>query len=301
MIKSVWVLGALFATLAAIFNATVGVISVNLFQNGLDPQTIAFLKCLIALVILLSYTLIFQRDRLKETIIHQWKGLSMCSFFGFFCLYTFETRAYETLNVAVVVFILFSSSMIATFLLSCIYEKRMLNFKEIITIPVSLLGLALIFSFNLEGQSVEGATYAAISGIGYGIFLVLSKRFAVGSSIATLTSLLLFGTIYLFAYWFFTSGPSSLIQIKNSLLPLIFLAILPTIGGFYCTIRALEIIKSQSVQLIELSEPIFAIGFAYIFLSQMMSAPQLIGGAAIILAILIHEFPLQKSGMQSLK
>ncbi|EED4923270.1 EamA family transporter, partial [Salmonella enterica subsp. arizonae] len=73
---------------------------------------------------------------------------------------------------------------------------------------------------------------------------------------------------------------------------LIGLAILPTIGGFWCTTKALTLTSSQSVQLIELSEPVFAIFFSALFLGQIASTIQYTGGGLIFLAIIFYEFNL---------
>lgn len=285
----IWVMGAFFATLAAIFNATVGVMSVNLFHNGLAPQSVALLKCVIALLILLTYVILFKRKQLFNKLKEQWKPLSLCALFGFFTLYTFETKAYDTLNVAVVVFILFGSSMVTTFILSCVYDKRIINLKELASIVLSIAGLCLIFSYELGGDSLTGVINAMISGIGYGVFLVLSKRYTIGSCIVTLTSLLMFGTLYLFVYWIAFPSIISFDVVYDSRYHLLSLAVLPTIGGFYCTIKALSLLKSESVQLIELSEPVFAIVFSFMFLSQMITLNQALGGFLIIIAILFHE------------
>lgn len=295
-----WAMGALFATLAAIFNATVGVMSVNLFNNGLAPQSVAFLQCIIALVILLGYVLLLKREQLLSKLKMKWKPLSICALFGFFTLYTFETKAYDTLNVAVVVFILFGSSMVTTFVLSCFYDKRLISVKELISIALSIVGLGLIFSYELGGESLAGVVNAMISGIGYGVFLVISKRYDIGSCIVTLTSLLMFGTVYLFGYWVISPSEISLAVVYESSVYLLCLAVLPTIGGFYCTIKALSLIKSESVQLIELSEPVFAILFSFLLLSQVMTFDQAVGVAIILLAILMHELDFKltnKSGL----
>ncbi len=284
-----WLLGITFATSAALVNATVGVISVNLFNSGLRPESVALLKCLIALIILMLYIFLFKKTEFLNKLKNKWKEILICSFFGVFLLYTFETKAYESLDVAIVVFILFGSSMITTFILDCILEKRMLNLKEILSILLSLLGLSLIFSYNLNTHSLLGILYAVISGVGYGVFLVLSKKLEIGSCLSTLASLMMFGSLYLFIYYLFYPSEITYEQIKTTGISLLFLGILPTIGGFYFTIKALSFIKSQSVQLVELSEPIFAIIFSFIFLNQLMTTHQLIGGGMIILAIIIHE------------
>lgn len=292
MMNNKFILGALLAVLAAILNATVGIISVSLFEIGMKPASIAFYKCLIALVILLSYTFLFKFNELKTLAKNKCLSISICSFFGLFCLYFFETAAYRTVNVAVVVFLLFGASTITTFLLNAILEKRFLYLKELLSSLLAVVGLALIFSPNESQSNNMGLYYAVISGIGYGVFLTLSKKFEVGSNMGTLTLLLAFGCIYLFIPFAFNG--LELISIKA--LPIItLLAILPTIGGFYCTLKALSLIKSQSVQLIELTEPVFAILFSFIFLGQLSTLTQLVGGAIILFAIVLYEFSFKSA------
>lgn len=294
--KSTRTFGIIFAVMAALLNATIGVISVNLFSNGLTPETVAFLKSIMAFSILLTYVLIFQRKNFISKLSAKWLQISICAFFGFFILYTFETKAYQTLNVAVVVFILFGSSTIVTFILDAILDKRFINRKEVLSISFSLVGLALIFSYGFHGEKViEGALFAALSGVGYGVFLVLSKRFKIGSDLTTLTLLLGFGTIYLFLSFIYFKGQIPTSDLTAIIMPLLLLAVLPTIGGFYCTIKALGLLKSQSVQLLELTDPVFVLAFAFIFLKQLTTTTQIIGGVLIIISILIYELNFESA------
>ncbi|EAJ4269138.1 EamA/RhaT family transporter, partial [Campylobacter coli] len=48
-----------------------------------------------------------------------------------------------------------------------------------------------------------------------------------------------------------------------------------------------------SVQLIELSEPLFAMFFGSLFLAQSISFLQILGGVFILFAIFVHEFKLK--------
>ncbi|WP_420812259.1 EamA family transporter [Photobacterium salinisoli] len=80
---------------------------------------------------------------------------------------------------------------------------------------------------------------------------------------------------------------------------LLLLALLPTIGGFWCTTKSLAILKSQMVQLVELSEPIFALMLGFILLGQLVSPMQMLGGSCILGAILIHEVKLSTYRLNS--
>lgn len=87
-------------------------------------------------------------------------------------LYHFETKAYATTKVSIVVFVLFGSATIFSFLLSAITEKRLLSFKEIVTIILSICGLYMIFTQDgsMKIDFNEGMVSAIIAGFGYGVF-----------------------------------------------------------------------------------------------------------------------------------
>ncbi|MBK4715309.1 MULTISPECIES: DMT family transporter [Tenebrionibacter/Tenebrionicola group] len=284
-------IGIIYALLAAIFNGTVGVMSVKLFQAGLSSSEVAFYKCLIGLLILIPVIILSGKINITAQFVKsKWIVGLICAFLGFFVLYHFETKAYTTTNVSTVVFILFGSATVFSFLLSAISEKRILSLKEVITIVLSVYGLYLIFSQDGEMNITlnEGLICAIIAGLGYGGFLFLSRKFRFGAGIPQMFTLLLFGSIYLAIPFDKTVSISSLDIWSIALL--ILLAILPTIGGFWCTTKALTLTSSQSVQLIELSEPIFAIVFSLLLLGQMPSLVQMAGGGFIFASIFLHEF-----------
>jgi drug/metabolite transporter (DMT)-like permease len=69
---------------------------------------------------------------------------------------------------------------------------------------------------------------------------------------------------------------------------LLALVFIPTICGFWLITKALMVIKSSTVSLIELSEPLFAIVFAYIILNQKLNFAQFAGGILITGAVLLN-------------
>ena len=287
-------IGIICALLAAIFNGTVGVFSVGLYENGLSSEDIAFLKCLIALLVV-GFVLVLSKKTLitlkyfKEKYI----SIAICSFFGFFTLYFFETAAYKTTNISVVVFFLFGVSTLVTFIGGAIIEKRFFRKNECFSFILALIGIYFVFlgNFRIEGGSY-GLIYSCIAGAGYGLFIVLSKKLSIGSGFSTIFSLLIFGCIYLFVP--FAVQYKVLPYDISTIMVLVVLAILPTAGGFWLTTKAIDILEPKSVQLIELTEPIFAIIFSFIFLSQLITLYQVIGGVLIIAAIVISEYSPKK-------
>lgn len=152
---------------------------------------------------------------------------------------------------------------------------------------LAVAGLGLIFGVNIfSSESFIGVFLAMIAGIGYGAFLTLNPRFKIGSGLMVVNSLMLYGTIYLFIPFSYEGivFPWDI----GTIVLLLFLALLPTIGGFLCTTRALTLLESKSVQLIELTEPILSLGFSFFLLGQMITFWQVVGGMMLLLSIYIH-------------
>ncbi|MBO6225193.1 MAG: DMT family transporter, partial [Psychrobacter sp.] len=64
------------------------------------------------------------------------------------------------------------------------------------------------------------------------------------------------------------------------------LAIFPTILGFYCTASALTYLPASKVQVIELSEPLFAMFFVWLILHESATIRFWLGAGLVILGIL---------------
>lgn len=292
MLKNFQIQALFFAFLAAIFNAFVGIFSVFLFKNGFASFEIAFYKCFIASLILLAIVIYMRKlSALLAFIRQKFVVLLVLAFFGFFMLYHFETAAYTSMSVANVVFVLFGVSMIITFICEALNARRFFEFKELLAMFFALLGLWIIFL--AEGGTLENFTHlkgllnAFLAGFGYALFLFFTRKFKLGFGLIPLCALLFIGSLYLIFPLFGASLNSSLSF--ESFILLLALAFLPTIGGFYCTTRALSLAKANSVQLIELSEPVFAMIFGALFLSQSISFLQILGGVFILFAIFVCE------------
>jgi drug/metabolite transporter (DMT)-like permease len=283
-------MGYFYAILAALLNGFIGIFSVKIIQIGLPPYAVSFYKCFLALVMITC--VLIATNQFSQWLLYfktNWKKVSLCAFFGFFMLYFFETTAYKYTKVPLVVFLLLGVATITTFILKGIFNKRFLNRSEAISCIFAVIGLILLFDVkHLHNQNILGILCAVIAGIGYGLFLTFSSRLKIGSGLIVVNTLMLFGCVYLFVP--FIIGGAQGIPNLISLIYLIALAIFPTIGGFWCTTKALSILSSESVQLLELTEPIFSILLAWIILSQKLNFIQLLGSTLVLIAICINMY-----------
>lgn len=276
--------GAVFAFGAAFLNALVGVLSLTSFSTGLSAPHVAFYKCvaafcMLSLLIILSTSYRQQVKQLSQYALQ----LAIMAFFGFFCLYFFETKAYTQNTVAIIVFTLLASSAITTYMVSY-FMNHALERRKVICTLLAIMGL-LCFSLQSSFSMNLGLICAGIAGSGYGMFLVLNNQFQLPiHGIALLWWLTLFGMLYL-AVPFFLNNPKPLPLV--GLPSILLLGIAPTIGGFYCTTKALTYSHATDVQLFEFAEPVIASLLAFVFYHQSMRHNELLGALMITGAILL--------------
>lgn len=285
-------LGFVFALMAAALNATIGVFSVLLMNTGLKSNDIAFLKTIIAFVLLsalLSKTP--RRIQYQQLITTEFVGSSnkrvlgavaICAFLGIFTLFVFETKAYEYGNPANVVVVLMAAATISATLFGALLLKETLLLNTLIGVLLAVVGIFVIFwtsSINLNL-----IFFASLAGSGYGLFSVLMQRFGLQGGIYLTKYLLLFGSVFLFIPFIVTFEPINIGY--PSVLGLLGLAIFPTILGFYCTTSALKYLPAAKVQVIELSEPLFAVFFVWLILHEAATMRFWLGAALVIVGIL---------------
>lgn len=265
-------LGILLALAAAGLNGSIGIFSKFLLQSGLNAQDIAFLKTLAAFVIL---SLILSRRPLSVQKRHitsephaAWTGLlakiAVCAFLGIFVLFFFETAAYQYGFASDVVVVLMASAAVSALIFGRILLHEPLYLSAI---SGTLSAVAGIFMISWSGgSSPQLMVNAVAAGSGYGIFSVLVKKFGLNGGLDLTRVFMFFGSLYLFFPYWAHSHPIRWepFVIANILA----LAVLPTILGFYCTTKALNYLSAAKVQVTELSEPLFTVLLAWLFLNE---------------------------------
>ena len=285
-------LGVSFALAAAALNATIGIFSVLLMNTGLKSNDIAFLKTIIAFVLLsalLSKTP--KRMQYQHLITTEFVGSSnkrvmwtvaICAFLGIFTLFVFETKAYEYGNPANVVVVLMAAATISATLFSALLLKEKLLISTILGILLAVTGIFVI-SWT-SSVNLNLIFFASLAGSGYGLFSVLMQRFGLQGGIYLTKYLLLFGSVFLFIPFIVTFEPINIGY--PSVLGLLGLATFPTILGFYCTTSALKYLPASKVQVIELSEPLFAMFFVWLILHEAATMRFWVGACLVILGVI---------------
>lgn len=277
-------LGIVYAVLAALCNATIGIFTNLGIRASLPADTIAFYRCVVAFVAVTLFILI-KREKLAGIgfIRTNLRKILLCAFCGIFVLYYFETMSYRFTTVTNVTFLLMSTSAIITFVLASLVLQEKTSLWKTLGLGLVLVGIFfMVFGGGLYRPNMRGDALAIVAGIGYSLFLVFARRFKLGSGLQVLWCFFGVGMLYLSVPLLY--GGSFHIELHD--LPIvILLGVVPTLGGFFCTTRALELLEASQVQLFEMSEPLFASVMAVVLLRQAVSLPEACGGASILLGL----------------
>ncbi|MEG9884729.1 MAG: DMT family transporter [Hyphomicrobiales bacterium] len=273
-----------FALLAAMANGTIGSFNRFGFAAGATHNQIAFLKCCGAFLLLSALCL--SQPELRERLVllrHRARHFALLAFLGVFCLYFFETWAFAEAAIPLVSFLTYAAGG-GTLVLSSLILKEKVTLAKLIAFCLILAGVGLLYSHegHMTGSRL-GIILALLGGLGYALFIFSAKLFTIGSGLPHLVWLFGFGSLYLSAPWVyygFALPPLSAIW------PVVALVILPTIGGFWLTTKAIMGGNAGSVQVIETSDPLFASLMAFLLFGDTLS---LVGslGAALIMAGLL--------------
>ena len=284
------IIGTFFALCAALQNASIGIISLLLINSGLESEQIAFLKTLVAylfvVLLLIKTPNIIQKNHINNAKSKNklFIEVAICSFLGIFILFFFETIAYSYGSPPNVVIILMASATISALFFCALILKEKISISSIIGAILAIIG---IFIISWKGSTSSLLLLnASFAGIGYGLFSVLIKKFKLTGGIYLTKYLLMFGTVYLFFPFIVKFNFNYKIDI-NILLGIVFLALFPTILGFYCTTKALKYMSLGKVQVTELSEPIFSTLLTIIIFNSMPNNSFYIGTLFIILGIVL--------------
>ncbi|ERF78197.1 DMT family transporter [Gallibacterium anatis] len=283
-------LGIFLALSAAALNSTIGIFSKVLIEQGLTIEAISFIKTIIAFV-LVSIVLFRQPQKEQQqsicphysSTVKLWGQIAFCAFLGVFVMFFFETLAYQYGQAANVVVVLMASAAVSALIGGWLLLAEPIVFSAIVGTLIAILG---IFIISWSGSGTwQAVVNASLAGIGYGLFSVFIKRFRLNGGLPLTKMLMFFGAIYLlfpFIQHFETINWSWSIALN-----LLALAVLPTLLGFYCTTKALVYLSAAKVQVTELSEPIFSMCLAWLFLSEIPTLYFFIGAVCIVLGIIL--------------
>ena len=277
------------ATLFWAGNFAVGKIA---FIENVPPFSLTFFRWLLVWLILIPFTY-KEFFKLRGVILDNFLLLLLL---GLTSVGLFNSFIYNALNFTQVINASLFNAVIpvAIILFGLLFKLEKTNKYQILGLIISILGILsiitkldlgilLTLSFNKGDILMIGAV------ITWGIYSAFLKKRKFEVSLLTLVHILCtFGLVTLIPQFLFEFSQGKTIIINDHLIySLIYLAIFPSIGSYYCWAGAVSIIGANRAGIFLSLIPLFSTILAMIFFDEKFLFFHFIGSVLIILGLLL--------------
>ena len=277
------------ATLFWAGNFTIGKFA---YLENIPPYSLAFLRWCLVWLILLPFTY-KEILRLKDNIK---KNLSLFYILGFTSVCIFTSFIYNALNYTQVINAsLFNTAIPVTIILVCFLLKiEKTNLFQLSGLIISVLGiLAIITKLDLNILLTlnfnKGDLFMIVAIIAWGIYSAYLKKRTFDVSLLALVHIICtFGLIFLLPLFILDLMQGKTIEMNSNLFYiLIYIAIFPSIGSYYCLAGAVSIIVANRAGIFLSLIPLFSTIFAILFFNEKFLFFHFIGSVLIILGLFL--------------
>ena len=277
------------ATLFWAGNFTIGKFA---FLENIPPNTLAFLRWCLVWIILFPFTY-KEILKLKENIK---KNLSLFSILGITSVCIFTSFTYNALNYTQVINAsLFNTAIPVTIILVCFLLKiEKTNIFQLSGLLISVFGILAIITrldlnILLSLNFNKGDLFMIGAIIAWGIYSAYLKKQTFDVSLLALVHIICtFGLIFLLPLFILDAAQGKTIEISSNLFYiLIYIAIFPSIGSYYCWAGAVAIIGANRAGIFLSLIPLFSTIFAILFFNEKFLFFHLIGSILIILGLFL--------------
>lgn len=279
----------ILATLFWAGNFTIGKFA---YTENVPPYSLAFFRWILVWIILTPFTY----KEISKINTEVKNNLSLFFILGFTSVGIFSAFTYNALNYTQVINAsLFNTAIPVSIILVCFLLKiEKTNIFQISGLIVSVLGiLAIITRLDLNILLTlnfnKGDIYMVIAIISWGIYSAFLKKKTFDISLLSLVHVVCtFGLIILFPAFLFELAQGKTTEVNNSLIfILLYIAIFPSIGSYYCWAGAVSIIGANRAGIFLSLIPLFSTIFAMIFFNEKFLFFHFIGSVLIILGLFL--------------
>ena len=262
------------------------------FLTNIPPLSLVFYRWLLVWLILLPFT--FKEIlKFKDTIL---KNLPLLFFLGFTSVGLFNSFTYLSLiHTQVINATLFNTAIPAVIILLCfLFKIEKTNKFQILGLIISVIGiLSIITKLDIKillSLSFNKGDIIMIGGvITWGVYSTLLKKKKFTLPLLTLVHVICtFGLICVFPQFLYEFSQGQFIKFDINLgYLLIFLAIFPSIGSYYCWAGAVSIIGANRAGIFLSLIPLFSTIMAITIFNEQFQFFHLIGAVLIILGLFL--------------
>ena len=262
------------------------------FIENISPFSLAFLRWLLVWIILIPFTY-KEIYSLKKIIFKNFKLLFLL---GLSSVFLYSALTYKALNYTQVINAsLFNTAVPATIILVCFLLKiEKTNIFQLSGLLISTLGILAIVSklqlnILLSLDFNKGDLFMIIAIISWGVYSAFLKKRNFEISLLGLVQIICtFGLFLLAPVFLIELNQGNSINLNfNLFYILIYVAIFPSIGSYYCWAGAVSIIGANRAGIFLSLIPLFSSIFAIILYEEKFLFFHLIGTILIILGLIL--------------
>ena len=262
------------------------------FLTNIPPMSLVFYRWSLVWLMLLPFTF-KEIIKSREIII---KNLPLLLFLALTSVGLFNSFTYLSLvHTQVINASLFNTAIPAIIILLCfLFKIEKTNKYQILGLIISVLGiLSIITRLNLEvilSLNFNKGDLIMIGGvITWGLYSSFLKRKTFTLPLLTLVHVLCsLGLIFIFPQFIFEFSQGQKIDFDiNLFYILVFLALFPSIGSYYCWAGAVSIIGANRAGIFLSLIPLFSTIMAIFFYNEQFQFFHLIGSILIILGLFL--------------
>jgi len=270
------------------------------FLENIPPMSLVFFRWSLVWIILLPFT---YKEILKnkEVILNNLPLLFFLAFtsVGLFNTFTYLSLVYtQVINAS-----LFNTAIPATIILLCfLFKIEKTNKFQIFGLILSVFGiLSIITKLNLGvlvSLNFNKGDLIMIGGvITWGLYSAFLRKKKFTLPLLTLVQILCtFGLIFVFPQFLYELSQGLKVKIDINLgYTLVYLALFPSIGSYYCWAGAVAIIGANRAGIFLSLIPFFSTIMAIIFFNEEFKFFHLIGSILIILGLFLSNKKVQNA------
>jgi drug/metabolite transporter (DMT)-like permease len=293
--------GEILTLTGALFFSFNGIVAKLVLASGLSPMRLTQVRCGGAFIILLTYVFFRYREKLRTTRADL-PHLAIYGVVGFFAVQALYFVAISRLHVSIALIMEFTAPIWIVIWLRYVKKKYVPPLMWI-AIFMAFSGLVLIAQV-WRGRTLDpiGVIAALADGIVLATFFLLGEKLAAKHEVETLMvygfgfatlAMALILPLWSFPTEIFTQSMDLQGRFSEFSLPgwvlITWVIIMGTIIPYLLVVNGLKLLSASTSSVMGMSEPILAGVFAWIWLSEKWGAIQLLGGAIVIVGIILAD------------
>ncbi|MGI9116266.1 MAG: EamA family transporter [Gaiellales bacterium] len=272
-----------------------GTVSRVAMDAGLDPSRLAEVRITASAAVLLAWLLWRDRAALRLT---RRELLPFAAFggIGLVCVQWTYFEAIDRVPIGIALIIEYSAPLMVALWVRFVW-RRTLPWVAWAAIPVAMAGLALVLGLgggDLAGLSTAGVLWSLAAGVSYAYYVLHAESLTRRRSAPAVLGIGLgFGAVVLAVALPWWSFPWATLGATAATAPVdapawaycTYVVLLGTVIPFALMLAGVHRIGADGASVTAMLEPILAGAVAWVALDQVLTAPQVLGGAIVLAAV----------------